>query len=1548
MKKCNSILEYREELKRQLHEWMPDNDDLISKELSIFDSIVTRRDFLKTSSLAAAMFSLGGCVNHRFIKPPSMWDENWGDAGYASGSSVSRASKITIDSDIMDGIQQYRHLAARGSDDAGYIVDDAILESFNPHIITTQSKDALVQSGLKPVDRNYGTAEIVQLCQKNGSDYYLDIHEESRDGSQGLKSSIITLEGTSSYQYDYFVVANGSHHNRIADQEAYSQKMLLLANTVGNQAPKLFYQAGSSPLLMPGVQAIENWEWQSLDIIEEFIEAEDALEYENYTVVDIGSYEDGSNHNFIYGTLRFDDFYNYGFTITFASITDSKPTITFFAPYFLSHKSSTIEKLNANFNRAFSDSYVDVIDGTSLKDFSLFGNQKFIPFAQMTNSDGTIGTNVLFSFICFDTTTDISSNGTADIIDDELDLSHFCTVGSTIIKRYLISVDTSGGIAYPMGTYEPPEPSVELDNDYFTLTFDTSAIPTLDIWSTLYDPEQTHYSDANPLLKNSYVRSTKTDDTSIEIILAHSFFDGKDLGVTHHALTLKHKALENFSLEHTDIFSNTSTMDEAKDAENNDYKNLWFGDMVGSSNSYQSIAECINADNGYYDFYCTHNRQGLLRSYFIVNVNSSDTQKFSHSFLLNFNESGNIGENQIYAFQTHENLMSQIQDNEVKKYPPLPITLNPKKMHRWRTVGQDEEVLYTAKRTYETNKKTRELKPNSGDRTLLSYHHASMDPLEGSWVTQEYTAKVPADANPQDYSYKTTKHHVHLHTNNIYDHPAILKENRYIEVRFTKAVTVTDMTDTKYPKTYGVGRFSSLFFRTDNNGRVSLEINAGVNNHDMFKGVTMLYRFIEHSDLQVEDDQPIAIISDPGSDTSDFMRCNISFRQFERLSTKNIGHIQPGAPSDTQPLGDTMRKHLKEGNGDNLDKITDAFDTLYQHSRPDNDTAPETISRVSSKILATEPILFCGFVHTGMQKSYKVALHPNEWASTATDTISNALNTLADVSDDLAEAVRRALNKLIDDISEIVSELSQPMERIINKLIIIWESILKISMLNYYLAWLSIKALLDVEGAWKSGHEIKRLFDDQLKPGGNTYNIVKGETAKLKTNIDSFINNIKNNIDDDIDQSMNRYDNKHQDEKRSLNKKRQRNSTRSHYTQDQMKILFSAYGVSAPAAHSISTDCNNGDTVEELVSCIISNEIKTVSSGVQSIVNDNMSLLYDVMHGGTGEALCTDLANMQKDCVNLMLDQMSIVSKGTIQIPLAFLNGSSLLNAAYDEVNGAMHDVFEMIGLILFQDKDKFKTLDDFGYFFVGEMINFFLIFTEDIQKLIGFDMDVKSYLQDGEFRSNINTASSVSSAKMLLLGDEEHGGLETAVLVAELLDLFVEIIHFSMDFAKIVEGEEPYEVFGRFLILARVIFRVPKLIEHSCSTDANIKIWGIATDILFMATMAINFGKKGYSWARPLESEARLGWGIAYTFVNTLTRVFGLTVSIIKVNQEDAGAAETLELIKSSISLLQAFMKFYIETVPEPDPRVVGVNVALTGFKIVDIYGILLAESIE
>ncbi|MEA2112208.1 MAG: hypothetical protein U9P71_09210 [Campylobacterota bacterium] len=1540
----NSLKQIRKKVELRLREWIPNSNALVAKELSIFDHITDRRDFLKTTSLAATMAIIGhGCGNDGAIDtPPSTWiefEDKPSLVGVSDEASVSRASKITVDSDIVDGVQQYHALPAVGSEDAVGLLDDAILESFNPHIMTAESEQTLLQSGLKSLKRNYGIPEIVQLFQEGSSDYYLNIYEESRNGHPGLVGQKIVLSDTASFEFTQLLTANGNYHNKVFNKKAYSQKMILLANTAGvrNQTLKLYYQVGSSDLLEAGTPIVESTQWQSLDIIKYFRDSESAFSFENFTLLDIGSYEDGSNHNFLYGTIQFDDFYNYGFVATFSSITDSEPTLTFFTPKFLSHQGSAIEKLKDSFESAFQNSNIEPMDGDLLSDFSLFAFQKFIPFVQVVNSDGVTSSHILFSFVGFDTSSDGYYQGEVDVDGDEVDISHFCTTSSSITKRYLIAVDSAqGGVNYLMQSYDTT-PSIELDDDYFTLHFDTSDIPTIDIWQKIHDPDGKDYSKATVRLKNSYIRSIETSGSGMEIIQASSYFDGKSLGVIHHGFTLTHESMENFELLGSDIYSHICKTEETFDEEGDSYNSLWFDEMVGSSNSYNTLAQCINSDNGYYDFYCTHNRQGLLRSYFIVNINNSSTKEYSHNFLLNYNEQGSLNSDESYVSQTHEALFNQIKNENILKHPPLPITTNAKKLHRWCSVGQDEEIIFTKIRTFETDENTKELKANSGEREIYSYSHATVDHLEGSWITQEHTRRIPEDVAAKEYTYKTTKHHVHLHVNNIYDHPVALEENRYIELRFTKRVKVSDLTNLDNISTYNIDRFSSLFLKPDEAGKINLHINSGVFNSDMMKGVTMMYRFLDPADLSVSRDQPVALVTGSSSETSEFKQCNISFRQFERLSTSNINTAQPGALESNPTVGKILRDNVKDGAEDTVVKITDVYARLHTNTKPDNDSALQRTRAVTASSIIN-PITFSMRISSDERKVVR-SISVSHWANKAKDTIANVTNSVQGLEKDVVDSIKKAVEDLAEDIDKIASEIDIPLSSIINKLKIILETVLKIEMFNYYLSWLALKAIFDFNGAWDIGSQMKKLFHDQLSAKSSlsytAYDIIKDQTDQVKHNIEKFTADIKDNIHDHIDESMGVYSCNHYNKKQKISKSRQRNSTKSHNLDDQTKFLFSSFGVGTTGS-STNLECSDGDTVEELVTCIINNEKKVASDGIQAIINDNMNLFDDLVLGSSKQELRSDLAQVQKDCVDWTLDQMAVTAEGVVQVPLAFLNGSTLLESAYREANGALKDVFEFIGVILFQDKDRFQTIDDFGYFYTGELLNFTLIFSEDIIKIMGVNKDLRAYIRDGGFRNDINSLSSSKRSK---------DTLEVVVLIAEVYDSIIELIHLSMDYYKLVEGNNPFKVFGRMIILARVIFRIPMVFSHTTNKDPNIQVWGTATDIFFMATMIINFAKKGYSWTKPWEEEAREGWGLAYTSVNTLTCVFSLTVSIIKDNKDDAGAIETLETIVSSIFLLQAFIKFYVEMTPEPDPRVVTVNLLLSTFRMVEQIGMLSLE---
>ncbi len=223
-----ALMAYRKRLEKQLHEWMPGHDRLIREEMKIFDHQMSRRDFIKHTSVFVAAALLGqGCGHDNGpVSPPSD-----GNIPFDT-TTVKKASKIVVDSDIVDGVQTYASLAAFGSTDAPHIIDDSLLESFNPHLSTVTSANAFETAGFATPNRSYGTAEIVQLCRDGeGQDYYLDIYEKSTEGQEGLEHKQIRLNGSSSYSFRRMVSANGNYHNRVADATVYSQKMVAASET---------------------------------------------------------------------------------------------------------------------------------------------------------------------------------------------------------------------------------------------------------------------------------------------------------------------------------------------------------------------------------------------------------------------------------------------------------------------------------------------------------------------------------------------------------------------------------------------------------------------------------------------------------------------------------------------------------------------------------------------------------------------------------------------------------------------------------------------------------------------------------------------------------------------------------------------------------------------------------------------------------------------------------------------------------------------------------------------------------------------------------------------------------------------------------------------------------------------------------------------------------------------------------------------------------------------------------------------------------------------
>ena len=1498
-------MKLRQRMEERLKEWIPHNQELREKEMRLFDHLMSRRDFLKISSVVTASLLLNnGCGHHDFDSPPSQWDD--GDNGFNDDGQINekKASKILVDADVMDGMQSYHPLKAAGSKDAPEIKNSAILESFNPHIMTVASNDTFAQSGFNPLNRNYGIPEYIHLNKESDStDYYLNIYEKHNTGHHGLKEHTIKLEGTASFHIDSLITANGNFHNQVLQQVAYSQKLILLADTHNtvNPALRLYYQVGSSPLLQPGVTQKENAGWSHLDLFDLFQQHE-KHGFQKHSVVEVNAYNDGSQHNFIYGTIQFDDLYNYGFIVTFNDITDTEPSITFFAPEFLSIKSSMIQALEKNFNDAMEDA--DLSSDSQFMDFSIFSNQKFVPFAQLKDTTGNTQSNVLFSFLCFNSASD-PDKGEVDVDDDTVDLDHFCNTDSAMNSRYLLSVDTShGGIVYPLSAYSIT-PSITIEDDAFILDFNTSKIPTIDIWKSIYTPSGEQKNQSTVQFQHTFVRSIENDGKQLHLLMSTSFYDGNDLGMTHKSVKIDYdisgNELHDFSLH--ELYSADAKF-ETTLHKGKGYKELWFNDMK-LDDSYSTLANYVHKNNGVYDFYCTHTHQGLLRGYYVVSITDD------HRFLIGFNEKGENPDAQngkLYDYQTHDSLYQDIVSDALTYYPPLPIALNPDRMFRWHKVAHESEVLYTSPRTYLVNETKRTLEPNDGSQKLLSYNHATADPLEGIWTTHEQEKQIPASESSA-HQYKVTSHHVHLHINNIYGYSTVLEENTYVELRFSKPLIVTDHTDVNNPMTYHVGRLSSIFLKPDTSGRIALDIKAGANKNDIFKGATMVYRFLDTSDLDIKENEPVAVLSGTSGNTTEFQQCNISFKQFARLSSKNASAVQPGAPESTKTAETLFHENVMEGQKDTITTFTDAYAKLYQNAQPDNDAAPNKLSGSYMQTAALkDPLVFVASFHTEELRDLgSVWDKVVDWTDKAMHTIANVVNSAVHLAKELAKAIKKAVGKLVDDIATIVSKIGASLANIIVQIGAAFEKILNIIITLAELVWELIKALFDMDSAWKIGHELRQLFYDQFRPSTtlktNTYSILKNQTKTIQNTIDTITKDVQKQIDHAIDTALGYdLDNDPSTDANKQIKENQKNSTKYHYLNDQVERLSASHGISSsdfekmfssyPLAASSSTDCDSSDTVEELLVCISSKMSQTFLSDIDATVTKSMDTITALLKGKTWNETKGSLDAVLKDSAKLVTDEMDILSKGVMQLPMALLNGSSLFDMLDNALNDILKPVFELLGILLFQDKDKFKSLGDIGFFAIGFFINMISVFLKDILSAAHEHLDIAGYIKSGEYRSQVNA-----------LG----GGTDTQ----EVLSATPSLIPVSYEINRIVRTSYkrgcPQGKLGKIWnMIAPVVLsslRTPHLIDHTQKRD----ILGICADTIFIVAQIVNSMRL---YRKNLETNTWQAITILYVWLMILTNIFDL----IEAALNSKTTSEKIILTEKSISQLQAVNTAVIE----------------------------------
>ncbi len=1105
-----SIKLLRKEMKSYLKDWMPKNNNLIKKELEIFDAIITRRDFLKTTSLAA----LSVIIGHGCNKPPSQWEDevpnsiDW-TISDSDMATVTTPCNIAIDSDIHQAFTTYNPLPAVGSEDSTTI-SHSIMESFNPHVMTANSESEITNIGLNLPTRTYGIPEHIHLeKQSNESDYSLAIYEKSNDGHHGLKQTIINLRDSSSIAYDSLVASNGSFHNKIKNNLVHKQKMVLLSNKNDTHdynetsALRLYYQTEFSQLLLPDENFVSNSNWDNyIDLIKEFKTQESTASFKSYKIVEINTYTSGDNHSFIYGTIRFDSFYNYGFVISYDDFTqidetNVRPAITFFTPQFMSYNSNGIPKLINDYNNNSSSI------NSPLSDIIIFSNANFTPLAQLVDEEGKLQSKFIFSFYCLSALDETVSNNSG------YDLSKFTNLNSDFIKRYPMIVEhnalDSSSILYTLDDYNSFG-KIEINSNQLHFSFSVykgQEFLDTDIWENIYN-KQTNKVD------HMFVRSIKSSGTNYEILTSSSHYDesNEEFGLSHQTININSEIAVS-SIDSNNILFDDMSSDDGK------YKDLWFNSILSG---YSSLYDCVYKKGGIgtIDFHATHNHQGLLRSYLLIRY--GDENQETKSILLGCNEKGTENTT-TFAYQNHNNIVNKI---GIQHYPPMPISIdNPFSLYHWSGISEDGEVLYSSIRQHEIDG-NKQLVENSNNK-LLSYMHSSCNLAQKVWNMREEQLHVDSKSDTIETNLvKNDLHQLHLHVTNCYRNGVSLYKNTqlystltdeelsqvkakdpnadvYVEIRFNKRVSIKDYTDITNIKTYHPGANNSIFLGTDSTGKLSLEIDAGTKD-DKYNGAIMQYRLVDKANLVKQNDKALAIVTNNSDSlTTDFKSCNISFKTYQRLSTQNYDNVQIGVSKDSN----TAKSVLDNINSSSSENIAQAYSKVSDNTAPNND---------SQLVRLYKTQINTNLVSLSFSNSSIVHFKAVNW-------IRHSIHTASKMAEKLIEAAKQAASILSKDISTIISKLSEDIDEAIEDIAAAVEKLWSDATSFAKKLWDILRSLLDFQTAFNIGQELKQLRFDQLKPlnDSNSQNSYSNNAYTIMQNTENLVDKISDEMIDKID-----------------------------------------------------------------------------------------------------------------------------------------------------------------------------------------------------------------------------------------------------------------------------------------------------------------------------------------------------------------------------------------------------------------------------------------------
>ncbi|NOQ30334.1 MAG: hypothetical protein GQ570_04330 [Helicobacteraceae bacterium] len=1282
-----SLLDLRKLMQAQLLRWMPGHDKLMTQEMDIYDEILSRRGFLKTTLFASVVAFLQGCGSS--VGPPSTWL-----GGSLDGTSaVTTVDDITAHADIMKVTHSDVEIDAEQ-------VYDCLIEGFNPVMMSQDEDLNFNPAGFKPYTRAYGEPEMVHMNTqitlegetKSISGFNLIIYEYDETGEHGTKETLIAttnakdsaittgdtpIVNTGFADYNTVCAANSSYHNTVDSYIAISQKMIAVGCIgAGGFFPDLgftfgiFYQtrALTSQVATTNINAGTENEWQMLDILPllyKYILSEPMV-----NILEIKDYNDGMGNSFIYASIQiFDDDTKdssvYGCVVNFPTARSTEPTVNFFLPdEYASGTQNTLDKLDT-------------------KNYPPAVSQLYKPLAMRMDEYGRPTSNILFTYATYNSTTPLS-------------VADFDTGGSNgdAYVRLLFNVDSSITSTEVQIVAKDCIPNITKIDDKYTIEYANLSsdngwngnASNFDLWERLYNRDAT-------TLQSLFVKEfTASFGNSVTIKFVSDFSDSSKIGVNEHKLTFDIQTTTATSTIDTHYYNNP-LMSYAQSifslADNTDYMTLWY-------NNFKEYFDNKSLHEVEYDFYCTTNHQGLLRNTFLFKspngVDSNLLVVFDEKgYLANTTDSYAVSKGATYHYNVND-----VTGKDTECMIPVPISLGVEKIFPWYRELHDNEIITSAMKQTTVNSTTRELSYDNIDTSKKSYFYNVRDSVSGKWQQHTYKIKPATEITTIENVKMVNCHQVELQTINCYDNN-IADPNTTIEIYLNGKGYVVDQTDPAKVKTYALSRLQCCYLKPNSLGQLKLEMHVG-HEEDQVPGLLFFYRAISLNNTTIvhKNSLPILVLNDAA--TKGYKSFNLSYQPHGRLQTKDpTSVISVDTPQPYSGQSSTPQQQLQANNSAfstaTLKTGTDVYSAALKNFAPKNSDPLADITDINttSKI---KPLTYNPNI-----KLVTTSELLGDWWDDVKHYYHHAIHNIKKIAKRIYNAAKNALNTIVSAIASLLKDIASDVMTALVDAALCLDSLVKdvVSFVKFCIKF--IGALLDFTNAYKIGMNLQSITDSFLSPTGpsnNIYHTIKSVEDTIATDINNSLNTLKADITSDIDSAFGEVkdDTVSSQTKTRKAQNKKTDTTKTNHIHNQLHRQTSKV---TPADPTTSPTVKTAlDTLKNKLENQVETTIKNVGSDIESAVTT-------LATGGSFSTVKTKLANATSSIITEPITLLEDVMDTVVHLPTDILDDIYGPNKPGSNIFAALEGVLlDALSLLFFQTTGKFKSFSDIVYFLLG------------------------------------------------------------------------------------------------------------------------------------------------------------------------------------------------------------------------------------------------------